>query len=294
MTSAMPTPMMEMMNAGSITVTLTNASPTNIRLLFPVRLARHDLCMDKDSLELFLAQGLSLEEIGRRVGRHPSTVGYWVAKHGLTPTHRAKHAARGRLSKEALASLIDEGATYAFMAPALGVSVATIRYWMRKHGLETARAHRIRAGKQDLAAGRSKVQLTCKHHGLTDFWLEGRGVYRCMKCRLEAVTRRRAAARAALIEEAGGRCAICGYDRCFPALQFHHLNPRTKSFTIRDGSLRGLDVLRAEARKCVLLCANCHAEVEGGVTALPAKVFGAQEPGCADEQSGVAHLRDPG
>jgi hypothetical protein len=26
---------------------------------------------------------------------------------------------------------------------------------------------------------------------------------------------------------------------------------------------------RAEIRKCVLLCANCHAEVEGGFATLP-------------------------
>ena len=39
--------------------------------------------MDRSSLEVLLAQGLSLEEIGRRFGKHPSTVGYWVQKqHG--------------------------------------------------------------------------------------------------------------------------------------------------------------------------------------------------------------------
>ncbi|HVP02814.1 MAG TPA: hypothetical protein VMT10_09610 [Solirubrobacteraceae bacterium] len=31
--------------------------------------------------------------------------------------------------------------------------------------------------------------------------------------------------------------------------------------------------MRAEARKCVLLCANCHAEVEAGETALPALAY---------------------
>ena len=32
----------------------------------------------------------------------------------------------------------------------------------------------------------------------------------------------------------------------------------------RDGVTLSLDSLRAEARKCVLLCSNCHAEVEAG------------------------------
>ena len=39
--------------------------------------------MDRDSLQLLLAQGYSVEQIGRRFGRHPSTVSYWMRKHGL-------------------------------------------------------------------------------------------------------------------------------------------------------------------------------------------------------------------
>jgi transposase len=250
--------------------------------------------MDKGSLQLFLNQGLSLEEIGRRVGRHPSTVAYWVKKHGLSAANKAKRGGGAGLSREALASLIAEGATYAFMAQELGVSVASVRYWVQRHCLETSRSERIRMGREARRAGRAIVQLSCKHHGTTDFWLEGRGVYRCMRCRLEAVGRRRDAVRQTLIAEAGGRCAACGYNRCNAALQFHHLDPRTKEFTIRDGSLRGLEVLRAEARKCILLCANCHAEVEGGVTTLPARVSEAQDSGNVDEVSGVADLRGPG
>jgi hypothetical protein len=39
------------------------------------------------------------------------------------------------------------------------------------------------------------------------------------------------------------------------------------------GVALSLDTLRAEARKCVLLCANCHAEVEDGVVSLPVQLF---------------------
>ncbi|HXD57780.1 MAG TPA: helix-turn-helix domain-containing protein [Thermoleophilaceae bacterium] len=233
--------------------------------------------MDRDSLKLFLDQGLSLEEIGRRVGRHPSTVGYWVKKHGLKAAHRDRHAGRGTIPRERLAALIEEGATYAFMADAFGVSVATIRHWLKKYGLKTERGERIRRGRVGRDAGRAIVQLTCKHHGVADFWLEGRGVYRCTRCRLDAVVKRRALVRTTLVAEAGGCCQICGYSRCIAALQFHHVDPSQKRFTIRDGSLRALDVLRAEARKCVLLCANCHAEVEAGVTPLPATVSESQD-----------------
>jgi hypothetical protein len=73
-----------------------------------------------------------------------------------------------------------------------------------------------------------------------------------------------------LVAEAGGRCAICGYDRCVAALQFHHRNPSDKAFGLSAaGVTRSIEAARAEAGKCDLLCSNCHAEVEAGFTALP-------------------------
>jgi hypothetical protein len=72
------------------------------------------------------------------------------------------------------------------------------------------------------------------------------------------------------LAEAGGACVACGYDRCMAALQFHHLRPDEKQFSLgRKGVARSLEKARAEARKCVLLCANCHAEVEAGALGLP-------------------------
>jgi hypothetical protein len=71
--------------------------------------------------------------------------------------------------------------------------------------------------------------------------------------------------KARLVEEAGGRCALCGYDRCQAALQFHHRDPGEKLFAIsHQGLTRSLARAREEARKCILVCANCHAELEGG------------------------------
>ena len=71
--------------------------------------------------------------------------------------------------------------------------------------------------------------------------------------------------------EAGGRCQLCGYDRHPAALQFHHVDPSTKGFALgASGLTRALEVMRREAAKCLLLCSNCHAEVEVGFAALPA------------------------
>lgn len=64
-----------------------------------------------------------------------------------------------------------------------------------------------------------------------------------------------------LVEEAGGKCQRCGYNKCLRALEFHHLDPNEKDFGISTQLNRDLDDLRKEISKCVLLCSNCHAEI---------------------------------
>ncbi len=72
------------------------------------------------------------------------------------------------------------------------------------------------------------------------------------------------------MDEAGGACVVCGYDRYVGALEFHHLVPAEKRFALSHrGVTRSLAAARQETRRCVLLCANCHAEVEGGLARLP-------------------------
>ena len=61
----------------------------------------------------------------------------------------------------------------------------------------------------------------------------------------------------------GGCCLICGYNRCLAALHFHHLNPFEKDFNISDKS--NWNEIKIELEKCVLLCANHHAEAENNL-----------------------------
>ncbi len=57
----------------------------------------------------------------------------------------------------------------------------------------------------------------------------------------------------------GGKCKKCGYDKCVGALDFHHINPRDKDFTI-SGNAGKWENIKKELDKCELLCKNCHAE----------------------------------
>jgi transposase len=230
--------------------------------------------MDRERLAGWLEQGLSLSEIGALVDRDASTVGYWVSKHRLVANGRAKHAPRGGLTREQLEPLIARRMSLKQIAGTLGVSVSTVRHWLKKYDLPTDVAYRRR--KRRLAeaglSGVTRAEMDCRKHGTTPFVLDARGSWRCAQCRAEAVAARRRKVKEILVQEAGGECVICGYRRHVAALHFHHLDPSTKSFSIaHEGVTRGIDVMREEAKKCVLLCATCHAEVEAGVARLPAR-----------------------
>jgi 5-methylcytosine-specific restriction endonuclease McrA len=63
-----------------------------------------------------------------------------------------------------------------------------------------------------------------------------------------------------LIEYKGGKCERCGYNKCHVALEFHHLNPDEKDFTI-SGKSWSFERLKKEVDKCILVCSNCHKEI---------------------------------
>lgn len=100
----------------------------------------------------------------------------------------------------------------------------------------------------------------CKKHGLTEFFLRKDGNYRCKKCSVESVDKRRKQLRHEIVLYKGGKCEICGYNKCESALEFHHLNPDEKDFQL-SGNTRSLEKMKKEVDKCILVCANCHREI---------------------------------
>ena len=80
----------------------------------------------------------------------------------------------------------------------------------------------------------------------------------------EAVIRWRNRVKTKLVEYKGGKCQCCGYNRCIRALEFHHLDPSQKDFTI-SGKSKSFETLKNEADKCILVCSNCHKEIHAGI-----------------------------
>jgi hypothetical protein len=67
----------------------------------------------------------------------------------------------------------------------------------------------------------------------------------------------------ALVYAFGEKCQLCGQHFPNCVFEFHHLNPAEKSFGIGSQSTTYSKATNAaEAKKCCMLCANCHRLVE--------------------------------
>lgn len=65
------------------------------------------------------------------------------------------------------------------------------------------------------------------------------------------------------ILKSGGECNLCGYNKYQEALDFHHIDPKLKSFELSPSYCRSKseEEIQTEIEKCILLCATCHREV---------------------------------
>jgi IS30 family transposase len=111
--------------------------------------------MDRQWLAARLEAGNSIEAIAQEVARDPSTVAYWVNKHGLRSRHADRHTARGPLAREELEPLIARGMSIRDIARQLDRSPTTVRHWLRHHGLRT-----LRSGRAATAARRRRSYET--------------------------------------------------------------------------------------------------------------------------------------
>jgi hypothetical protein len=168
------------------------------------------------------------------------------------------------LTRDELKPLVDRGLTVRQIASELSRSPSTVRHWLKCHGLKTTRQKRRFDGVKP-----TEIMSECRRHGRARFILEGRNAYRCTRCRADAVSAWRRRSKRRLIEARGGACELCGYDEHPAALQFHHRDASLKEFNVSNkGGTIAFARLQAEAEKCMLVCANCHALVEWGGDSL--------------------------
>ncbi len=87
----------------------------------------------------------------------------------------------------------------------------------------------------------------------------------CKPCHNEMTKERQRGLKKRALDYMGGRCTNCGYNKYDGALEFHHVNPKEKDFTISKVRSLSLDGIKDELDKCIILCSNCHRERHAGL-----------------------------
>ena len=115
--------------------------------------------------------------------------------------------------------------------------------------------HTLVETSEKFGVGKSTIKKYCsKRVYLTD---EER-----KKNSVKAVTKRRRKIKRMSVEYKGGKCEKCGYNKSLSALEFHHLDPSEKDFSIGNGgNSKSWEKIKVELDKCILVCANCHREI---------------------------------
>ena len=74
------------------------------------------------------------------------------------------------------------------------------------------------------------------------------------------------------VRKFGGKCSICGYDKCVASLAFHHRDPSQKEASWATLSHMSIAAIEEELEKCDLVCHNCHSEIHFDAPAYSADV----------------------
>jgi len=127
-------------------------------------------------------------------------------------------------------------------------------------GLHNTRPIEERYSKQDIECvcgicGRKYIYSYDKNKKRA---VKGHSKKYCNSCK---VNRKRITIKIKAIKYKGGKCIRCGYDKYYEVLEFHHLDPNKKEFTICNSYHYSWERLKKELDKCDLLCSNCHREI---------------------------------
>jgi hypothetical protein len=171
---------------------------------------------------------------------------------------------------EKILSLRKEGKTYKEIVNLLGCALSTVSYHCQLNGLGDNNQKVTEDEIKNFQKMYDEVGSLKKVAKLTGRSFETVQKYVKTKQKGKTVTSSesvilwRKRTKIKLIEYKGGKCEICGYDKCNRALGFHHKDPKEKDFSISGKSL-SFDKLKTEVDKCMLVCSNCHCEIHDGL-----------------------------
>jgi phage FluMu protein Com len=175
-------------------------------------------------------------------------------------------------SKEELETLISEGLSVSQIAKKLNHPYTTIPHWIKKWNLSPSKfGYTFRDGKEFKKCPRCKEikEVNNKNFPIRKRYaklrkrcgFERRSISECRECNRKRTFERNNQFKQKCVEYKGGKCTVCGYEKCLSALDFHHRNPNEKDFEIGDMRHKPWELIKTELDKCNCVCRNCHAEI---------------------------------
>ena len=174
--------------------------------------------------------------------------------------------------KERILELVNQGKTYKDIKEELGCALSTIAYYCKKMGIVSKNiTNKIEKEVVEKINELYDSGMTCievskeLNISKTTVLKYIRNIRKISEAELkinkfQQVMNWRKKAKMKLVEYKGGKCEKCEYNKCINALEFHHLNPNEKDFTI-GGKSWSFEKLKKESDKCILVCSNCHKEI---------------------------------
>jgi DNA-binding CsgD family transcriptional regulator len=176
----------------------------------------------KDKIIKLIEDGLTYDDISRKLGCSKSTISYHCNKLKIVSKSKNIDVDDNLVNK--INELYKSGNSSYAISKILGISKSTALKYISR---ENIRAKIKTKTKKD----RSKYMIYWKRN-----------------------------LKKSLVDYKGSKCEICGYDKCIEALEFHHLDPTKKDFSIST-KLFGIEKMKKEVDKCLMVCSNCHREL---------------------------------
>lgn len=165
------------------------------------------------------------------------------------------------MDKELLESLIKQHLSTYEIALKTEKSQTSIRYWLKKYDLKTHGKAGIKTEynthckicNKETTKGKMYCSNSCKNK---QHYINNSEKYKNIP---NTSKRLRETFKTLALDYCGNKCKMCGYNKNYTALAFHHLDSDEKDFTI--GGIRSKTLKeehKKELDKCVTVCHNCH------------------------------------
>jgi DNA replicative helicase MCM subunit Mcm2 (Cdc46/Mcm family) len=172
--------------------------------------------------------------------------------------------------KEQMIKLFDDGWNYTQIASKLDCSKGTISYHLtsfikerkkqKKEFIENIKNNLPKDREEFINLYSDKLTFREKQYFFNTFYKLPNMATKKGNVPNEYYRNKRYRIKKEMVEYKGGSCELCGYNKSFRALQFHHIDPTEKDFNI-GGVVTFNEDVKMELDKCMLVCANCHSEI---------------------------------